>query len=585
MSRRNDRGGSRSINYSASPLLASKTPMWRSKFIVASLAIAFAGLGARAAYVQVFGNDFFQRQGEVRFARTLELPANRGRVLDRNGLILASSVVAQSIWAIPEDVDKAHPKMRELAKLLEMPLADLKKRMANEDKTFVWIKRQVDEPVAKQIAALDIKGIYQRREYKREYPEGEAAAHVVGFTNVEDRGQEGVELAFNKQLSGKNGSRRVIKDRLGRVVEDVRDVIPPVDGPDLQLSIDSKVQYFAYQKLREAVRTHKARAGSVVVLDAVTGEVLALANYPSFDPNRRRNLSGEQLRNRALTDSFEPGSTMKPFIAALALEKGMVKPTTPIQTAPGRIQIGGSTISDSHPHGVLTVNEVIQKSSNVGTVKLAMQMQPREMWETYAQAGFGQKPQLPFPGSVSGRLRPYKSWRPIEQATMSYGYGLSASLFQLAQAYTVFARDGELIPVSMLKTDVPATGVRVFSAQNARAVRKMLELATASGGTAPQAQTMGYSVGGKTGTARKQEGKGYADKKYRSFFVGLAPVDQPRIIVAVMVDEPANGVYYGGLVAAPVFSETVQQTLRILGVQPDMNVKPQIVTELVEESF
>ena len=585
MSRRNDRGTSRSINYSASPLLASKTPMWRSKFIVASLAIAFAGLGARAAYVQVFGNDFFQRQGEVRFARTLELPANRGRVLDRNGLILASSVVAQSIWAIPEDVDKAHPKLRELAKLLEMPLSDLKKRLANDDKTFVWIKRQVDAPVAKQIAALDIKGIYQRREYKREYPEGEAAAHVVGFTNVEDRGQEGVELAFNRQLSGKNGSRRVIKDRLGRVVEDVRDVIPPLDGPDLQLSIDSKVQYFAYQKLREAVQTNKARAGSVVVLDAVSGEVLALANYPSFDPNRRRSLSGEQLRNRALTDSFEPGSTMKPFIAALALEKGLVKATTPIQTAPGRIQIGGSTISDSHPHGVLTVNEVIQKSSNVGTVKLAMQMQPREMWESYAQAGFGQKPQLPFPGSVSGRLRPYKSWRPIEQATMSYGYGLSASLFQLAQAYTIFARDGELIPVSMLKTDAPAVGVRVFSAENARAVRKMLEMATASGGTAPQAQTMGYSVGGKTGTARKQEGKGYAENKYRSFFVGLAPVDQPRIVVAVMVDEPNNGVYYGGLVAAPVFSETVQQTLRILGVQPDMNVKPQIVTELVEESF
>jgi cell division protein FtsI (penicillin-binding protein 3) len=585
MSRRNDRGTSRSINYSASPLLASKTPMWRSKFIVASLAIAFAGLGARAAYVQVFGNDFFQRQGEVRFARTLELPANRGRVLDRNGLILASSVVAQSIWAIPEDVDKAHPKLRELAKLLEMPLSDLKKRLANDDKTFVWIKRQVDAPVAKQIAALDIKGIYQRREYKREYPEGEAAAHVVGFTNVEDRGQEGVELAFNRQLSGKNGSRRVIKDRLGRVVEDVRDVIPPLDGPDLQLSIDSKVQYFAYQKLREAVQTNKARAGSVVVLDAVSGEVLALANYPSFDPNRRRSLSGEQLRNRALTDSFEPGSTMKPFIAALALEKGLVKPTTPIQTAPGRIQIGGSSISDSHPHGVLTVNEVIQKSSNVGTVKLAMQMQPREMWESYAQAGFGQKPQLPFPGSVSGRLRPYKSWRPIEQATMSYGYGLSASLFQLAQAYTIFARDGELIPVSMLKTDAPAVGVRVFSAENARAVRKMLEMATASGGTAPQAQTMGYSVGGKTGTARKQEGKGYAENKYRSFFVGLAPVDQPRIVVAVMVDEPNNGVYYGGLVAAPVFSETVQQTLRILGVQPDMNVKPQIVTELVEESF
>ncbi|MBW8469476.1 MAG: penicillin-binding protein 2 [Thiobacillus sp.] len=577
--------GSRSINYSASPLLASKTPVWRSKFIVAALALAFVGLGARAAYVQVFGNDFFQRQGEVRFARTLELPANRGRVLDRNGLILATSVVAQSLWAIPEDVDKADPKLKTLAKLLGLPFSELKKKLANEDKTFVWVQRQVDEPLAKEIAALGIKGIYQTREYKRQYPEGEAAAHVVGFTNVEDRGQEGVELAFNKQLSGRNGSRRVIKDRLGRVVEDVRDVVPPVDGPDLQLSIDSKVQYFAYQKLRDAVLAHKAKAGSVVVLDTQTGEILALANYPSYDPNRRTKLSGEQLRNRVLTDSFEPGSTMKPFIAALALDKGLVKPETQIQTAPGRIMIGGSSIGDAHPHGILTVNEIIQKSSNVGTVKMAMQMHPREMWEIFAQAGFGQKPHVPFPGAVSGRLRPYKTWRPIEQATMSYGYGLSVSLFQLAQAYTIFSRDGELIPVTLLKAETPATGVRVFSEKNAIAVRKMLGMATSPGGTATQAQTMGYSVGGKTGTAHKQEGKGYAAKKYRSFFVGLAPVEAPRIVVAVMVDEPSNGQYYGGLVAAPVFSETVQQTLRILGVQPDMNVKPQIVTEIVEESF
>ena len=577
--------GSRSINYSASPLLASKTPVWRSKFIVAALALAFVGLGARAAYVQVFGNDFFQRQGEVRFARTLELPANRGRVLDRNGLILATSVVAQSLWAIPEDVDKADPKLKTLAKLLGLPFSELKKKLANEDKTFVWVQRQVDEPLAKEIAALGIKGIYQTREYKRQYPEGEAAAHVVGFTNVEDRGQEGVELAFNKQLSGRNGSRRVIKDRLGRVVEDVRDVVPPVDGPDLQLSIDSKVQYFAYQKLRDAVLAHKAKAGSVVVLDTQTGEILALANYPSYDPNRRARLSGEQLRNRVLTDSFEPGSTMKPFIAALALDKGLVKPETQIQTAPGRIMIGGSSIGDAHPHGILTVNEIIQKSSNVGTVKMAMQMHPREMWEIFAQAGFGQKPHVPFPGAVSGRLRPYKTWRPIEQATMSYGYGLSVSLFQLAQAYTIFSRDGELIPVTLLKAETPATGVRVFSEKNAIAVRKMLGMATSPGGTATQAQTMGYSVGGKTGTAHKQEGKGYAAKKYRSFFVGLAPVEAPRIVVAVMVDEPSNGQYYGGLVAAPVFSETVQQTLRILGVQPDMNVKPQIVTEIVEESF
>jgi cell division protein FtsI (penicillin-binding protein 3) len=575
----------RSINYSASPLLASRTPVWRSKFIVAALAVAFAGLAGRAAYVQVFGNDFFQRQGEVRFARTLELPANRGRVLDRNGLILASSVVAQSIWAIPEDVDRAEPKLRQLAKLLEMPLADLRKRLADDDKTFVWIKRQVDDPVAKEIAALGIKGIYQRREYKRQYPEGEAAAHVVGFTNVEDIGQEGVELAFNQQLAGKSGSRRVIKDRLGRVVEDVRDVVPPVDGPDLQLSIDSKVQYFAYQKLKDAVLAHKAHAGSVIVLDTVSGEVLALANYPSYNPNRRQNLTGEQLRNRVLTDSFEPGSTMKPFIAALALEKGLVTPNTPIHTAPGRITIGGSTISDSHPNDVLTVSQVIQKSSNVGTVKMAMQMSPREMWETYAQAGFGQKPQVPFPGAVTGRLRPYKTWRPIEQATMSYGYGLSASLFQLAQAYTIFARDGELIPLTLQKSDTQTAGVRVFSTKNAVAVRQMLGLAAGPGGTGSRAQTMGYSVGGKSGTAHKQEGKGYAEKKYRSWFVGLAPVEAPRIVVAVMIDEPSNGQYFGGLVAAPVFSETVQQTLRILGVQPDINVKPQIVTHVVEESF
>ncbi|MFP5466962.1 MAG: peptidoglycan D,D-transpeptidase FtsI family protein [Gammaproteobacteria bacterium] len=576
---------SRSINCGASPLLASKTPVWRSKFVVAALALAFLGLAGRAAYVQVFGNDFFQRQGEVRYARTIELPANRGKIFDRNGLLLASSVEAKSIWAIPEDVDKADPKLRELARLLEMPLSELRKRLSNDDKTFVWIKRQVDEPVAKKIAELGIKGMYQRPEYKRQYPEGEAAAHVVGFTNVEDRGQEGVELAFHPQLAGRDGSRRVIKDRLGRVIEGVGDEVSPVNGPDLQLSIDAKVQYFAYQKLREAVQAHKAKAGSAVVLDVQTGEVLALANYPGYDPNRRRNLSGEQLRNRALTDSFEPGSTIKPFIAALALEKGLVRPSTVIHTAPGRIMMGGWSISDTHPHESLTVEEVIKKSSNVGTVKMAMQMHPREMWETFAQVGFGQKPQVPFPGAVAGRLRPYKTWRPIEQATMSYGYGLSVSLLQLAQAYTIFARDGEYVPVTMVKADGPVAGIRVFSPEHARAVRKMLGMASEPGGTSTRAQAVGYSVGGKTGTARKQEGKGYAAGKYRSFFVGLAPLEQPRVVVAVMVDEPSNGQFYGGLVAAPVFSETVQQTLRILGVQPDMSVQPRIVTDFVEESF
>ena len=569
---------SRSIPYTSSPLLASRTPVWRSKFIVASVALAFVGLASRAVYIQVIANDFYQRQGEVRFARTLPIPANRGRIIDRNGLILASSIPSPSIWAIPEDVQRDPALLKQLAQLLEMPLAELDRKLADEDKTFVWLKRQVDEPVARKIAELGLKGIYQRKEYKRQYPEGEAAAHVVGFTNVEDIGQEGVELTFEKDLAGRAGSRRVIKDRLGQVVEAVGEEIPPVDGRDLQLSLDSKVQFFAYQKLRDAVLQHKAKAGSVVVLDAVTGEVLALANYPSYVPDKRRNLSGEQLRNRALTDTFEPGSTMKPITIAMALEAGRVSPQSLIDTAPGRYQIGGFTITDTHNYGNLTVEGVIQKSSNVGALKIAQKMAPQEMWNTYTALGYGQKPQVQFPGAVPGRLRPWKTWRPVEQATMSYGYGLSASLFQMAQSYTAFAHDGEVIPVTMLKNETPAAGNRVFSPETARAVRKMLQMAAAPGGTGPLAQTIGYSVGGKSGTAHKQIGKGYATNKYRSWFTGMAPIDKPRVIVAVMLDEPSNGQHFGGLVAAPVFSAVVQQSLRLMGVQPDMAVKPQIVT-------
>ena len=579
---------SRSVVYTSSPLLASKTPVWRSKFIVAAIALGFVALAARAAYIQVYANDFFLRQGEVRFARTLELPANRGRILDRNGVILASSVPAPSIWAIPEDIDRDPAQLRKLAALLEMPVAELGRRLENEDKTFVWLKRQVEESVAQQIMALQLKGVYQRKEYKRQYPEGEAAAHVVGFTNVEDIGQEGIELAFNKELSGRNGSRHVLKDRLGRVVEDVGEQIAPVDGPDLQLSVDSKVQFFAYQKLRDAVLLNKARAGSVVVLDVITGEVLALANYPSYAPGKRQNLSGEQLRNRALTDTFEPGSVMKPFTIGLGLETGRVTPQTLIDTGNGKLTITGSTISDSHPNGVLTVEGVIQKSSNIGTTKIAMQMQSREMWEMFSSAGFGQKPQISFPGAVSGKLRPYKTWRPIEQATMSYGYGLSASLFQMARSYTVFTNDGLIIPVTMQKSAEPALGVPVLSARTAGQVRKMLQMAAGPGGTGQRAQTIGYSVGGKSGTAYKQIGKGYGsagNRKYRGWFVGLAPVEKPRVIVAVMIDEPSAGQYYGGAVAAPVFSEVVQQTLRMMGVAPDMAVKPQIMAKTEEESF
>lgn len=576
---------SRPLPLASSPLLASKMPVWRSKFVVGLLAVGFVVLAGRAVYIQVIKNDFFRRQGEVRFVRTLELPANRGRIFDRNGLLLATSVPSPSVWAIPEDVAATPEQLTRLAALLEMPLAELKRKLADEDKTFVWLKRQVDEAVWQKIAEMNLSGIYERKEYRRKYPEGEAAAHVVGFTNVENTGQEGVELFFNKDLAGRNGSQRVIKDRYGRVIEGVGEQVPPVDGRDLQLSIDSKVQFFAWQKVRDAVLEHRARAGSAVVLDAITGEVLALANYPSYVPDKRVNLSGAQLRNIALTDVFEPGSTMKPFVVGLALESGRVKPSTPIQTAPGKITITGSTISDAHPHGVLSVEEVIQKSSNVGTVKMAMQMEPREMWEVFSAAGFGHKPQLEFPGAVGGKLRPYKSWRPIEQATMSYGYGLSASLFQMARSYTVFAHEGEVVDATMLKREQAARGVRVFTPETARTMRRMLQMAAGPGGTAPKAQTVGYSVGGKSGTARKQAGKGYASDKYRAWFTGMAPIDNPRIIVAVMIDEPSNGQFYGGAVAAPVFSEVVQHTLRMMGVQPDMAVKPQVVTQTVEESF
>lgn len=582
------RSGTRAVNYATSPLLASKTPNWRSRFVVALVGLGFAGLLCRAAYVQIIGSAFFQMQGEKRYAHTLDVPASRGRILDRNGLLLATSVPSPSVWAIPKDFEADTNQRKQMLKLLGMDAKEFDARMNSGSTNFAWIKRQVDVTAWAQVKTLGIKGLYETREYKRRYPEGESAAHVVGFTNIEDHGQEGIELGFQKDLQGKDGSRGVVKDRLGRVVEDLGDSIEPANGRDIQLAIDSKVQFFAYQRVRDAVAEHKAKAGSVVVLDTHTGEILALANYPSYDPGERTRLSGAQLRNRALTDVFEPGSTMKPFVAALALETGRVKVDTVLNTAPGSLVVGGFAIKDAHAHGALTVAEAIQKSSNIGAARMAMQMQPRELWDMFSSVGYGQKPQISFPGAVTGKLRPYKSWKPIEQATMAYGYGLSASLLQMAHAYTTFANDGEVIPVSIMRQEQHAPGMRVISVETAREIRKMLQMAAGPGGTGPKAQTIGYSVGGKSGTAHKQEGKGYASNKYRSWFVGLAPIDKPRIVVAVMVDEPSNGLHYGGDVAAPVFSQVVQQTLRMLGVPPDLDVKPQVVAKAlppVHESF
>lgn len=582
----------RSVNYATSPLLASKTPPWRSRFVVLLVGLAFATLLGRAIYVQILATDFYQAQGEKRFVYREPMPASRGRILDRNGLVLATSVAMPSVQVdlktFAADTADRKARIAGLARALGMGQAELNERLEGATGT-VTLRRHVEEPVWQAVKALELKGLSEVREYRRRYPEGESAAHVVGFTDIDDKGQEGIELGFEQRLLGRKGQRTVVRDRLGRVVEDVGDQVDPVNGQDITLAIDSKVQFFAWQRVRDAVQEHHARGGSVVVLDVQTGELLALANYPSFDPGQRQRLSGEQLRNRALTDTFEPGSTMKPFTAALALETGRVTPATPVQTAPGSINITGSTIRDAHPHGVLSVAEVIQKSSNVGIVKLALQMDRREMWELFTAVGLGQKPRIDFPGAVTGRLRPWKTWRPIEQATMSYGYGLSVSLMQLARAYTVFARDGEVIPLTILKrdNDLPVAGQRVLSAKTAQDVRHMLQMAAGPGGTAPKAQALGYSVGGKTGTAHKQEGRSYGNK-YRAWFVGLSPVSNPRIVVAVMVDEPSRGIYFGGDVAAPVFSQVVQQTLRMLNVPPDIEVKPQILGKTVPaetESF
>jgi cell division protein FtsI (penicillin-binding protein 3) len=563
------------VVYANSPLLASKTPPWRSRFLVALIGIGSVVLVGRAAYIQIVGTDFYLKQGEMRYAHTLEVPASRGRIVDRNGLLLATSVPTPSIWAIPKDVEADDGERRTLAKTLGMSVAELNTRL-DGNPNFVWLKRQVDDSVGVAVKRMGLKGIHQVSEYRRRYPEGEAAAHVVGFTGDEDKGQEGIELAYQKQLQGRDGSREVVKDRLGNIVEDIGDPQRPVNGQDIELAIDSKVQFFAYQRIRDQVIAQKAKAGSVVVIDTLTGEVLALANYPSFNPSERRNLSGNQLRNRALTDVFEPGSTMKPFVVGMGLEKGFITPQTLIDTSPGWINITGSTIHDAEPHGVLTVQQVIQKSSNVGAVKIAMRLTPKEMWERYSAIGLGQKPQIDFPGVVTGRLRPYKTWRPIEQATMAYGYGLSASLFQLAHAYTTFANEGVMEPVSMTRQDRPGPGVRIFQPQTVHELLKMLQMAAGPGGTGPKARTLGYSVGGKSGTAHKQEGRGYASNKYRSWFVGLAPISHPRIVCAVMVDEPSNGLHFGGDVAAPVFSQVVSQTLPLLGVAPDLDVQTQI---------
>jgi cell division protein FtsI (penicillin-binding protein 3) len=559
--------------FTESPVLQLALQGWRSRSVALLLMGAFLLLLGRGFYLQVINNDFLQEKGDSRYRRDIEVSASRGKIVDRNGDMLAVSTPMKSIWAIPGDArTMTAAQKQQLSALLEMSVRELDGKIAS-DKTFIFVKRQLPPETADRIAALKLPGIHQELEYRRYYPTGDMTAHIVGFTGVDDKGLEGVELAFQQSLLGHPGSRTVIRDRRGSIVEDVGATKPPQDGKDVRLALDSKIQYLAYSNLKAAVESNNAKAGGAIVIDARSGEILALVNWPTYNPNNRHGLSGAQLRNRALTDTFEPGSVMKPFTAALALEKGKVRFDTIINTAPGHLTIGSATISDAHPHGALTVAQVIQKSSNVGTAKIALGFQPKEMWEMFDGVGFGQVPNLGFPGEVTGRLRPWKAWKPIEQATMSYGHGIAVSLVQLARAYTVFARDGELMPLSLTRLDdAPVRGINVFSPQTVREVRAMLEMAVQPEGTAPKARVPGYRVGGKTGTAYKVEGGVYA-KKYVASFVGIAPISEPRLVVAVMIDEPSNGAHFGGDVAGPAFSQIMSGALRTMGIPPDAPVQ------------
>ncbi|MBL79012.1 MAG: cell division protein [Nitrosomonadaceae bacterium] len=564
------------------PILNFTLPAWRSRVLIALFLLSFLGLIGRAVYLQGMHNEILQKRGESRSSRVVEMPAHRGMITDRHGEPLAISTPVKSLWANPAGVHATNSQLRKLAELAEVNVAEIRKKISNKKRDFVYLKRHLSPDVADKIVDLGIPGIFFDPEFKRYYPQREITAQMLGFTNVDDNGQEGIELGWQEILAGKAGSRRVIKDRKGRIVEDIEIILTPRPGKDLVLSLDSKIQYRAYRELKHAMDLNKAKAGEIVVLDPQTGEVLALVNLPAYNPNNKTGRSGGKSRNRVLTDIFEPGSTMKPFTVAAALEAGKIKPDTEFDTAPGFITIGRNTIRDSHVEGVLTVEQVIKKSSNVGTVQIALKLPAQTMWETFNRSGFGSYTGSGFPGEVKGKLRPYQKWRSIEQATMSYGMGISVNLLQLARAYTLFSAEGKLKPVSLLRVDKPPVGKQIISRKTALSVSKMLEMAVAKGGTATLAQIKGYRVAGKTGTAHKvKDGGGYARDKYISSFVGYAPASNPRLIIAVMLDEPSAGKYFGGQVAAPVFSRVMADSLRNLNVPHDAPIDKTVSSSLM----
>lgn len=542
----------------------------RRVFLFLCMGAAALTLVWRAVCLQVLDKEFLLSQADARHLRVVSLPAHRGKILDRHGEPLAISTPVESVWVNPQVLGGEQQLLPELAKLLSLDFDKVQDLLTSRaDREFIYLRRHISPALASTVAALKIPGVHLQREYRRYYPDGEVTAHVTGFTNIDDAGQEGIELAYEDWLGGEPGAKRVIKDGNHNIIEDVESIRRPHPGKDLTLSIDRRIQYLAYRELKAAVQEHQARSGSAVVLDVKSGEVIAMVNQPSFNPNNRQQSRSSSMRNRAVTDVFEPGSTMKPFIAASALESGLYQPETPVSTSPGWIRVGVNTVRDVHDYGLLDLSGVIRKSSNVGISKIALSLPPAQIWALLTELGFGSQTFSGFPGEASGLLSHYGGWNAIETATLAYGYGVSVTPLQLAQAYAVLATGGIKRSVTFLREGEVTEERRVMPAAITQKVRTMLEQAAGPNGTAPLAQVAGYRVAGKTGTVKKSNAGGYSKNKYLAVFAGMAPASDPRFVMVVMIDEPANGKYYGGQVAAPVFSKVMAGALRFMAVPPD----------------
>ena len=556
------------------PQMLPKAPKAKKPISSNGRILVVSGLLGRGVYLQTSQHEFLKNQGDQRFVRTLTLPASRGMITDRNGATLALSAPTESLFAMPSEMDEmpTEAQLEKLSSIIDVPVASIKEKLGKK-KDFIYLKRQLSKEKADEIAALGIKGFGFQKELKRHYPMGNLFAHVIGFTNIDGKGQEGLELSREDILRGSDGAKVVLRDNKGNIVDSLESPRnnAPKNGRDMVLSLDQRIQTLAYEELNKAVDYHQAKAGTVVVLDAQTGEILALVNSPAYDPNQPGSAGSEQRRNRAVTDMIEPGSAMKPFTIAKALDSGKVNTSQRFNTNP--YKIGPATVRDTHVYPSLDLRGIMQKSSNVGTSKLSAMFKPKEMYDFYHDLGVGVRMHSGFPGESAGLLRNWKRWRPIEQATMSFGYGLQLSLLQLARAYTMLTHDGELLPVSFEKQAVAPEGKRVIKAETARQIREMMVAVTEPGGTGTAGAVDGFDVGAKTGTARKLINGRYVDNKHVATFVGFAPAQNPRVIVAVTVDEPTANGYYGGTVAGPVFKQVMSGSLNILGVSPTKPLK------------